>query len=53
MCEGINCPIKLTCYRHTANKNEYRQSYFCEIPYDYSNNSCEYYSENKLIEGRK
>ena len=32
-CEGTGCPIKENCYRYTSKPNEYRQSYFVEVPY--------------------
>lgn len=32
MCKGGNCFRKNTCYRFTAKPNEYRQSYFMNIP---------------------
>lgn len=32
MCAGTNCPLKEGCYRFTAPKNEYRQSYFTIVP---------------------
>lgn len=32
MCEGTNCSVKNKCHRHTAVINEYRQSYFTNIP---------------------
>jgi hypothetical protein len=32
MCKGTNCPQKEECYRYTAPVNEYRQSYFVEVP---------------------
>lgn len=31
-CSGENCPIKEKCYRFTTQSNEFRQSYFVEIP---------------------
>ena len=33
MCNGTNCPKKEECYRFTVQANEYRQSYFCEVPF--------------------
>ncbi len=41
MCKGIGCEAKTTCYRFTANPNEYRQSYFMQSPI--VNDGCEYY----------
>ena len=32
-CKGTGCPAKELCYRYTAKPNEYRQSYFVEVPY--------------------
>jgi hypothetical protein len=31
-CSGQECPIKEKCVRFTSHSNEYRQSYFTEIP---------------------
>ena len=41
MCEGRGCEIKHTCYRHKAEPNKYRQSYFTESPI--KDSGCEYY----------
>lgn len=46
MCEGQGCPIKEECYRHTANENPYRQSFFVYVPYDHAYKGCEYFSDN-------
>ena len=32
MCPGTDCPVKEKCYRFTAPKCEYRQSYFFKAP---------------------
>lgn len=40
MCVGTDCPMKNNCYRHTANPNEYRQSYFIDVPYDPEYETC-------------
>ena len=32
MCQGLGCPIKDKCYRHTAQSNEHYQSWFVETP---------------------
>ena len=46
-CDGTKgnktCPLKDTCYRHTAKPNEFWQSYFVEIPLDFEKNVCQYY----------
>ena len=32
MCSGDGCSTKESCYRFTAPVNEWRQSYFVEVP---------------------
>jgi len=32
MCSGKNCPLKDLCYRFTAPKSEFMQSFFLEPP---------------------
>lgn len=32
MCEGTECPWKNKCYRFIAKPNEFRQSYYAEVP---------------------
>jgi hypothetical protein len=41
-CEGIDCPLKETCYRFTAKDNEFRQAYFTETPYNKKTKKCDY-----------
>ena len=41
MCKGTDCPMKDSCYRYTANKNELNQSYFTEQPI--KDGKCEMY----------
>jgi hypothetical protein len=41
MCPGTNCPYKESCYRFTANPNEFRQSYFMDPPF--KDDKCEMY----------
>lgn len=45
MCSGQGCSVKDDCYRHTAQANEWRQSYFTETPG--KDKSCEYYWNRK------
>ena len=45
MCEDKECPLKLNCYRYTAQKGE-RQSYFMWTPR--KGNECEYYWESEI-----
>lgn len=45
MCTGKGCPIKDTCYRHTAKVSEYeRQSFFVTPPVK-ADGTCEYWME--------
>ena len=46
MCQGTGCPLKAECYRHTAPVNEYRQTYFVYVPYDFAYKNCEYFWDN-------
>lgn len=32
MCKGTTCPVKESCYRFTAPINDWRQSFFIEVP---------------------
>ena len=32
MCTDIKCPMKFSCYRHTAPWNQWRQSVYAESP---------------------
>jgi len=41
MCNGKGCNVKNTCYRFKAPINEFRQSYFIEVPG--KDESCDYY----------
>ena len=57
MCQGVKrdndhnvtqeCPMKDNCYRYTATANEYRQSWFMVIPYDFETNKCSNFWDNK------
>jgi hypothetical protein len=51
MCSGsfgaYICPNKDTCYRHTAEPNPLRQSYFGTLPYDKDAGYCDYYWPDK------
>lgn len=46
MCEGQGCPLKDTCYRHTAAPSSYLQAYFCDPPYDKEEKTCTFYWDN-------
>jgi len=37
-CEGVECPIKVECYRYTSEANEHRQAYFSESPGELKDN---------------
>lgn len=41
MCNGLNCPLRETCYRHIATPS-YRQSYFMTAPIK-EDKTCDYY----------
>jgi hypothetical protein len=41
MCSGDGCNAKESCYRFKAPVNEFRQSYFVEVPG--KGESCNYY----------
>jgi len=45
MCSGKNCPLKDLCYRFTAKKSAFMQSFFVEPPI--KDGKCEYYWSNK------
>lgn len=49
MCEGHGCPNKDTCYRFTAEVNQYRQAYFTHIPY-VPGMGCEMFTPNFIKE---
>jgi len=46
MCVGVtkksSCHMKSTCYRYTATPDEYRQSWFSEVPLK-EDQTCEHY----------
>lgn len=44
MCRGDGCPLKDMCYRHTAEKDPYRQMYYTKTPYE--NGKCKQYWNN-------
>ena len=41
MCSGIDCPLKESCYRAKATPSEFRQAWFCNIPYDHEKEICD------------
>ena len=45
MCRGEGCELKNTCLRFMATPNEYRQSYFLNIPID--SGECKFYINEK------
>ena len=46
MCKGEDCPMKETCYRFTANANEFMQSYFMNAPIK-EDKTCDHYWPNE------
>ena len=47
MCNDMKCPMKLTCYRHTAPWNQFRQSVFTESPREEGKYYCDQYWDNE------
>lgn len=52
MCEGNNCPLKQTCYRHTAVANTTMQSYN-NFTYNVEEEKCDFYWPTKILEHGK
>jgi len=53
MCKGLDHPKCNTCYRKVATPNEYRQSYFTDIPIQHPNSSnpiCTWYRKATKLE---
>lgn len=52
MCNGWDCAIKKECYRHTADPNPYRQSYFTNPHFEkkMGGTACEYFWDNRAYE---
>lgn len=48
LCTGEDCEVKESCYRFTAEPNEYRQAYFSLTPFMVinCNQVCNYYVPN-------
>lgn len=52
MCSGKNCELQDRCYRHTAEPNPMRQSYFVESPVQWTTGEwesvqvCDYFWSN-------
>lgn len=40
MCSGIDCPLKETCYRYTAQPNPLWQSWVTDVHYDHEKQTC-------------
>ena len=51
MCLGGDCPQKEKCYRFTAEPSPYRQSYFCDPPFEHQ--YCSHFWSNKFYEIRR
>lgn len=39
------CPLRKQCYRHIARANQYGQSYFMKVPYDFKKKNCSHFVE--------
>ena len=46
MCMDMQCPMKFTCYRHTAPWNQWRQSVFAESPREEGKYYCDKFWDN-------
>jgi hypothetical protein len=49
-CTGANEPKCETCYRKTAISNEYRQSYFIQVPMQKNGECDEYWESEKELD---
>jgi hypothetical protein len=47
-CEGIDCPLKETCFRHVAPSTGDRQAWLKPSPYDFEEGECKRYMETNL-----
>jgi hypothetical protein len=47
MCRDMKCPMKFTCYRHTAPQNQFRQSFFTESPREEGTYYCQSFWDNE------
>lgn len=54
MCSGENCPMKERCYRFTATKSDWRQSFFLNPPIK-EDKTCDHFWDNNsyTLEGTK
>lgn len=46
MCSGQDCPLKERCYRFTAPKNDWRQSFFVNPPIK-EDKTCDQFWDNQ------
>jgi len=47
MCRDMQCPMKFTCYRHTAPWNQFRQAVFSESPRKEGTFYCDQFWDNE------
>ena len=52
MCLGKGCPLRDTCYRHTAKPNEYRQAYFVSAPVKFDDEGKNAHCANFIDNGK-
>jgi hypothetical protein len=45
-CSWLGCNLKKYCYRFTAPKNRYAQTYFLEVPKKIADKECDYFVGN-------
>lgn len=47
MCSGSGCSLRTRCYRFTATPNEFRQSYFMNVPLHLDGRTCHEFYNNE------
>lgn len=52
-CNGTGCDMKDRCYRYTAKSNEYRQSYFIDVPLKEDKTCDEFWDNGRKNHGNK
>lgn len=53
MCNVEECPLKEKCFRFTAYPNQFRQSFFKDVPYNKEKENYDNYWNNKECENKK
>lgn len=53
MCNGLDCPLKESCYRYKAEPSTFMQSYFFDVPFDKEKGECEHYWPTEIMKDGK